>query len=132
MVIFSKQVLDRIDDYAISLTYYPISIDRAIEKVEKLKFALNSLGTSLRVPPICMHKDLGQTFNALKQPLNKNLRRFDYKDESGFQWAFACLYDEENDTITIVKMMPSNQIREQIETETRHIMEFWKRFNKVI
>ena len=77
------------------------------------------------------YKDLGQTINVSGQPVNRNLRQVNYKDESGFQWAFACHYNYENDTITIVKMMASNQIREEVENATRPILEFWERLKRI-
>ena len=59
-----------------------------------------------------MHKDLLQTFDSNGNPMNTNLKRFNYKDESQYQWAFACLYDYDNDTITILKMVGANYIKE--------------------
>ena len=131
VVIFSKQVIDKINEYIKALTAYPISQDRMIEKVNNLRKFLLLLGESVRVPAICKYRDLGQTLNASRQPLNRSLRQVNYKDESGFQWTFACHYNYENDTITIVKMMASNQIREEVENATRLILEFWERLKKV-
>lgn len=131
MVIISNQVLDRIDDYAISLTYYPISIDRAIEKVEKLKNTLLSIDTFIKRLPLCTYKDLGQRYNVNKKPIFLNLRRFNYEDESGFQWAFACLCDTDTNNVYITKMMPSNQIKEAITQFTKPILEFWDRISKI-
>ena len=48
----------------------------------------------------------------LLNPLNKNLKRVNYEDASKYQWAFACLFDEENDTITVLKMMSARNVRE--------------------
>jgi hypothetical protein len=70
-------------------------------------------------------------FTSEGKPIHKNLKRFNYKDESGFQWSFGCLYNYDNDTITIVKMMASNQIKEEIENTIRPILEFWERLKKV-
>ena len=112
VVIISVDVLDSISEYASALTHYPITTARAHKKVDLLIDALNSLGTSISTPPLCMNKDLMQTFDGKGNPLNKNLKRYNYQDESGFQWAFACLYDFENDTITILKMMAANHIKE--------------------
>ena len=131
VVIFSKQVIDKINEYIKALTAYPISQDRMIEKVNNLRKFLLLLGESVRVPAICKYRDLGQTMNASGQPLNRSLRQVTYKDESGFQWTFACHYNYENDTITIVKMMASNQVREEVENATRLILEFWERLKKV-
>lgn len=131
VVIFSKQVIDKINEYIKALTAYPISQDRMIEKVNNLQKFLLSLGESVSTPVICKYKDLGQTMNTARQPLNKNLRQVNYKDESGFQWTFACHYNYENETITVVKMMASNQIREEVENATRPILEFWERLKRI-
>ena len=131
VVIFSKQVIGKINEYIKALTSYPISQERMVEKVNNLQKYLLSLGNSVRTPTICKYKDLGQTINAFGQPLNTNLRQVNYKDESGFQWTFSCHYNYENDTITIVKMMASNQIREAVENATRSILEFWERLKKI-
>ena len=131
VVIFSKQVIGKINEYIKALTSYPISQERMVEKVNNLQKYLLSLGDSVRTPTICKYKDLGQTINAFGQPLNTNLRQVNYKDESGFQWTFSCHYNYENDTITIVKMMASNQIREAVENTTRSILEFWERLKRI-
>ena len=112
VVIISNDVLNKIDEYADALTRYPISPKRAKEKVVDLKNTILGLGSSVIVPSICMYKDLLQTFDTSGNPINKNLKRFNYRDKSQFQWAFACLYDYENDTITILKMMPASFVTE--------------------
>lgn len=112
VVVFNKDVQASLKDYIDSLKDYPISIERAIEKYDNMVNALVALGNSLNTPPICTNKDLGQTFNNRGVLVNKNLRRFNYKDESGFQWAFACNYDYDNDTIKITKMMAAKHIKE--------------------
>ena len=114
-VIFSNEVKIALELYRQSLSNYPISIERAIEKFDNMVNALNGLGESISTPAICNKKDLGQILSINGTPINRNLRRFNYKDESQFQWSFACHYDYDNDTITIVKMMASNQIKEEIE-----------------
>ena len=112
VVIISTDVLDSIDKYADALTMYPITRRRAHEKVDNMVNALIKLGNSPVTPQICMHKDLLQTFDSNGNPMNTNLKRFNYKDESQYQWAFACLYDYDNDTITILKMVGANYIKE--------------------
>ena len=47
VVIFSKQVIDKINEYIKALTAYPISQDRMIEKVNNLRKFLFSLGKQL-------------------------------------------------------------------------------------
>ena len=131
VVIFSKEVIEKINEYITALTTYPISQNRMITKVDNLQNFLFSLGTSIKMPSICRYKDLGLVFNHLNEPLNENLRQVNYKDESGFQWSFGCLYNYDNDTITIVKIMASNQIKEEIENTIRPILEFWERLKKV-
>ena len=131
VIIFSKEVIEKINEYITALTTYPISQNRMITKVDNLQNFLFSLGTSIKMPSICRYKDLGQVFTSDEKPIHKNLKRFNYKDESGFQWSFGCLYNYDNDTITIVKMMASNQIKEEIENTIRPILEFWERLKKV-
>lgn len=91
MVIFSQDVTRKIEEYANALASYPISSQRAINKVENLRRTLLSLDSFVRRLPICMYKDLGQRFN--NKPFFSNLKRYNYKDKSGFQWAFACHCD---------------------------------------
>lgn len=74
-----------------------------------------------------MYKDLLQTFDKRGNPLNKNLKRFNYKDKSEFQWAFACLYDYDNETITILKTMAASLVKEDINDTVKTILEFNKR-----
>jgi len=81
---------------------------RAKQKADNMVAAFIALGNQRLPLPICMNKDLLQVFDNAGNPIYKDLKRFNYKDESNFQWAFACLYDQENDTITILKMMPSS------------------------
>ena len=131
VVIFNKQVIDKLDEYALALTTYSISTKRIVEKVEKLKNTLLSLGTSISTPPLCIHKDLGQILDNDGKPLNINLRRLDYKDKSGFSWAFACYYNYEADEITIIKMMASSQVKEDIQKKTKPILEFWNRLEQI-
>lgn len=64
VVIFSKQVIGKINEYIKALTSYPISQERMVEKVNNLQKYLLSLGDSVRTPAICKYKDLGQTINA--------------------------------------------------------------------
>ena len=128
VVIISNKVLDSIYDYAKSLTNYPICSSRARQKVDQLISALNALGSSISTPSVCMNKDLLQTFDRKGNPINKNLKRFNYKDESNFQWAFACLYDYENDTIIVLKMMSAIFIKETLADRINIIVE--KNLNK--
>lgn len=123
VVIISTDVLAAIGQYAAALTYYPISSNRAHTKVDNMFRALYALGDSCSVPSVCMHKDLGQEFGSDGKPEFMNLRRFNYKDESRFQWAFACLYDEKEDEITITKMLPANQVKEETQNGDSLILE---------
>ena len=94
VVIISSNVWDKIDEYATALTSYPITSERAHEKVDDMIKFLQSLGNSIVTPPICMYKDLLQQFDNSGKPLNKNLKRVNYQDASRFPWSSACLYDE--------------------------------------
>ena len=131
VVIISSNVFSKIDEYIEALTMYPISKSRAHQKIDKMLNSLINLGNSILTPQICLSKDLGQVCTSDGQPIYKNLKRFNYKDESGFQWSFACLYNDNDNRITIVKMMPSNQICEEIECITHPILEFWERLNRI-
>lgn len=124
VVVISVDVQNAIDDYANALTKYPISTSRAHQKVDHLIESLQALGTAISTPSVCMNKDLLQSFDSNGKPMNKNLKRFNYKDESGFQWAFACLYDYDNDTITILKMMAASLVKECISELVHPILEF--------
>lgn len=126
VVIISSNVFSKIDEYIEALTMYLISKSRAHQKIDKMLNSLINLGNSILTPQICLSKDLGQVFTSDGKPIHKNLKRFNYKDESGFQWSFGCLYN-----YTIVKMMASNQIKEEIENTIRPILEFWERLKKV-
>ena len=126
-VIISIDVRRTIEEYANALMYYPITRNRARQKVDNLTAALEALGTSVVTPGICMSKDLLQTFDANGKPKNKNLRRFNYKDKSGFGWSFACLYDYDDDSITILKMMAATFVKESVEELMRPILEFNER-----
>ena len=120
----SADVRNSISEYTNALTKYPITIERARQKIGNMKSALQALGTAISTPSVCMNKDLLQSFDSNGNPMNKNLKRFNYKDESGFQWAFACLYDYDNDTITILKMMAASLVKECISELVRPILEF--------
>ena len=131
VVVISNDVRSALDEYKVSLVNYPIPKERAYEKYDKMVDALNRLGTSLVVPPVCIHKDLGQQLNAEGKPIFKNLRRFNYSDESGFQWAFACFHNEEDDTITITKMMAASFVKESIDSAILPILEFNQRLSAI-
>ena len=123
-MIVSADVRNSIIEYTNALTKYPITIERVRQKIGNMKSALQALGTAISTPSVCMNKDLLQSFDSNGNPMNKNLKRFNYKDESGFQWAFACLYDYDNDTITILKMMAASLVKECISELVRPILEF--------
>lgn len=110
---FSNEVRQSLANYEESLKHYPIPMGRAKQKADNMVAALMALGNHLSPLSICMNKDLLQVFDNAGNPIYKDLKRFNYKDESNFQWAFACLYDQENDTITILKMMPSSFITKE-------------------
>lgn len=132
-VIISNNVWNKISDYTTALTSYPITSTRLTEKVDDMINTLNGLDKSIAVPPICMNASLGQTFDSSGKPMNQNLRRFNYQDKSGFQWAFACHYfdNEEEVTIIIVEMMAAIHVTESLEKMIRPIMEFMQRLSAV-
>lgn len=86
---------------------------------------------SLPMPQLCVHRDLGQRFGADGNPIFLKLRRFNYTDESGFQWAFSCLYDVDEKNVYIIMMMPSQLVKEAIENHIKPILEFWQRLNRI-
>lgn len=94
-VIFSANVKQVLDNYKESLKHYPIPLERATEKFDNMVATLMSLGNGLSPLPTCMNRDLLQVFDKAGNHKNENLKRFNYKDESNFQWAFACLFDQE-------------------------------------
>lgn len=61
VVIFNANVEETLSEYCNSLKNYPISRERAHQKFEKLMSSLNSLGTSVSTPPLCMNKDWQQS-----------------------------------------------------------------------
>ena len=124
-VFYSKQVKGGLKEYEKSLKTYPISKERAILKVRALKLALRNVGVNPNVNPICLQQDLGQTL-LNGRPINHNLRRYNYKDESGFQWAFSYLITGAN--IMFIKMLPSrfvikeSQLRNIIKESIRKVL----------
>lgn len=93
---------------------YSLSNKRIREKLDKMIDTLLTLGNQelSTKGTLCMDRDLGQDFNAYRQPIHKNLYRFNYVDESDFQWAFAYNVDKNNDKVIITKMMPSIYVKE--------------------
>ena len=130
-VIVSNSVKTSLESYKKSLYDYPISKTRAINKYVKMIESLRNLGKSIYTPPICRYKDLGQVFDSAGNPLNKNLKQVSYSDTSGFQWIFSCHYDESNDTITIVKMLASKQIKEEYHSQVQLVLEFLERMRRI-
>lgn len=133
-VIISSIVQSNLDTYKnILLSSYRISEERAITKYDMMASALYSIGQNPNIYPICMYKDLGQVFNRRNKPIYTTLHRFNYKDESGFQWAFA--YVVTDSSVTITKMMPSNQVKESTEqlihNPIQQILELEQRWNNL-
>ena len=130
-MIISNSVLETIEEYTNALTYYPISEERADAKVNNMLSSLYNLGKTLYAPPVCLFKDLGQDYDENNNIANPNLKRYDYSDESGFQWAFACLYNENKNRIIITKMMPANQVKEEKSNDKNPILEFMERLDLI-
>ena len=101
-VIISIDVRRTIEEYANALMYYPITRNRARQKVDNLTAALEALGSSVVTPGICMSKDLLQAFDANS-------------------------YNYEKGTITIMKMMAATFVKESVEKLMRPILEFNER-----
>lgn len=103
-IYYSKRVLKGLNEYKKALVSYPILKERAIRKTNAMKVALSNVAQSPTSNPICTQQDLGQKIVNGK-PLIQTLRRFNYKDESGFQWAFSYIILGEN--ILYTRMLPS-------------------------
>lgn len=131
-VVFSKSVETSLEEYKESLKHYPISRQRALEKYKKMHDSLVELGNIASIPPTCMQIDLGQSLDKNGNPRNPNLKRYNYKDESGFQWAFACLYDQDANTITITKMIPSIRVvKEEKDNGVAFIRDLMQRVDSI-
>lgn len=134
-VIIGSAVQNNLNAYkSVLLSNYSISEERAITKYDMMVRALFIIGQNPNIYPICMYKNLGQVFNRRKKPMNTSMHRFNYKDESGFQWAFAFIVTDES--VVITKMMPSNQVKESTERLIQEsiqpildLQERWSRLN---
>ena len=114
VVYISNNVKKSLYDYRKALKRYPISRQRAHEKYNNMVDVLLNLGNSQVGCTRCIHKKLGQMFDSSGNPIFKNLYRFNYTDESKYQWAFALVIDKTNDTITITKMLPAKFVTEAV------------------
>lgn len=112
VVYITNDVRNSLNDYRRALRHYPISRQRAHEKYNNMVDALLALGKHQVGCSPCVHRKLGQIFDNMGNPVFKNLYRFNYADESKFQWAFALIIDKLKDAITITKMMPSRFVTE--------------------
>lgn len=133
-VIIGSAVQNNLNAYkSVLLSNYSISEERAITKYDMMVRALYLIGQNPNIYPICMYKDLGQVFNRRKKPIYTTLHRFNYKDESGFQWAFAYVVTDES--VVITKMIPSNQVKESTEqlihNPIQQILELEQRWNNL-
>lgn len=112
VVYITNDVKKSLNDYKRALRHYPISRQRAHEKYNHMVDALLTLGKHQVGCSPCVHRKLGQIFDSMGNPVFKNLYRFNYADESKFQWAFALIIDKPKGTITITKMIPSRFVTE--------------------
>ena len=112
----SNDVKRSLRNYKNALMRYPISRQRVYEKYDNMVDALLALGNSQVGCLPCIHKKLGQRFDSLGNPIFKDLYRFNYSDKSRFQWAFALVIDNQNEKITITKMMPAKFVTEEKHT----------------
>lgn len=120
MVVFvNNNVKEELQKYKKALRRYPISRERATEKYNNMVEALLMLGNDQTHCKPCVHKNLGQRFNVAGEPILKNLYRYDYKDASQFPWAFAVVIDNENNKVTITKMMAASSVKEAVENMDR-------------
>lgn len=130
-VVFSDNVIEMLESYKDSLKHYPISRKRALEKFDNMLLSLKSISRKSDTH-LCAHKDLGQSFRKDGSIIHTGLRRFNYKDKSGFQWAFACLCNEKSNRITIVKMMPASRvIKEEFSQYRESLLGLWDRMERL-
>ena len=113
VVYITTDVRNSLNDYRKALRRYPISRQRAHEKYNNMVDALLALGKHQIGCSPCVHKKLGQVFDSMGKPVLKNLYRFNYSDESKYQWAFALIIDNRKGAITITKMVPSRFVTER-------------------
>lgn len=112
VVYITKDVKQALNTYRNTLRKYPISRDRIHEKYNNMVNALLALGKDQSGLRPCMHKKLGQRFSSTNKPILMSLYRFNYSDESKFQWSFGVVIDKLNNKITITKMIPSSFVTE--------------------
>lgn len=109
-LIYSKDVLSSIFQYADALTEYPISDGRIEQKIDGMFSALQTIGINPLRNPICKYADLGQSLDRNKKPKNPFLRQFIYKDKADKPWTFAYLVDERNERVYITSMRFSSYV----------------------
>ena len=112
VVYITKDVKQALNAYRNALRKYPISRDRIHEKYNNMVNALLALGNDQSGLRPCIHKKLGQRFSGTNKPILMSLYRFNYSDESNFQWSFGVVIDKLNNKITITKMIPSSFVTE--------------------
>ena len=112
VVYITRDVKQALNAYRKALRKYPISRDRMHEKYNNMVNVLLSLGNDQGGLRPCIHKKLGQRFSSTNEPILKNLYRFNFSDESKFQWSFGVVIDKLNDKITITKMIPASFVTE--------------------
>ena len=127
-VTLGKSVKKGVEKYLQELlSKYPISKERAIEKCNNLRNALLALGEKPYANPVCVHKDLGQRLDKNGDPIDKYLRRFNYQDESGFQWAFAYRVIKKKNKVSVIKMMPASLVKEDKSGTLQGILNLMER-----
>ena len=109
-VIVSKQVLSSIEQYGDTLALYPISNNRAKEKVDNMFSVLSRIGSQPYMYPVCKYSDLGQSLDRNRNPKNQYLRQLTYKDKADKPWTFAYLVDERNERVYITSMRFSSYV----------------------
>lgn len=117
-VLLSNNVEQSLYAYLQSLLDYPISVERAYQKYERMRNFVLGIGNNPYAYPICRYKNLGQQFDTNNRPLNPNLHQVVYKDESKRPWTFAFWIDEEYHQVVVTRMIFSSYIKEEIEHPT--------------
>lgn len=109
--VYDVQVRNQLYDYEKSLRKYPIRVNRRKIKVKGLRAFLQQLSKNVSSYPICDKKKLGQVFSPINEPLDKNLRQTNYKDESDTQWSISFLQVSKN-TVKIYRLYQTRFVSE--------------------
>lgn len=130
VITINKQAKEFISEYKNVLTQYPISSQRANEKIDKLTKSINDLAVMPTRWHICPYKDMGQRFlkgkTGNERFIYKNLRLMIYEDKKSKTKIYISYYvNEANDEIIVYRMSFPKHIKENKEgyEETKRLYE---------